>query len=186
MVTLVAGKDKDKKSFIVHKNGLCEASPFLNAACKPAWMKDKNGYIIMPEDEAEVVRVMIYWIYHDEVCIKELQNERNIDTCPKALSTPWGLFTKLYVIGQKYQMPRLQNAAIDAILYHHRSWHFQAGIIQWVYENTNRGDNLRKLVFRIARKEIDTEHFTFFLATSIVESSYSILRMLRHKDTPGN
>jgi len=122
-------------------------------------MKDKTGYIIMPEDEAEVVRVMIYWIYHDEICIKELENERNIDTCPKALEKPWG---KLYVIGQKYQMPRLQNAAIDAILYHHRSWHFQAGILPWVYENTNQGDNLRKLVFRNARKEIDTEHFAFF------------------------
>jgi hypothetical protein len=59
-------------------------------------------------------------------------------------------------------MPRLQNAAIDAILYHHRSWHFQAGILPWVYENTNQGDNLRKLVFRNARKETDTEHFAFF------------------------
>ncbi|KAE9373266.1 hypothetical protein N431DRAFT_337163 [Stipitochalara longipes BDJ] len=162
MVTLVAGKEKDKKSFMVHKNILCEASPFFKAACKPEWMKPGKNYITMPEDDAKVVRIMIYWIYHDEICIDKVKHEKDINTCEKTLGTPWGLFARLYIVGQKYQMPRLQNDAVDALLHCNNDWAIDACIIPWIYNHTTKGDKLRKLTFRLARIFFDRSDLALF------------------------
>jgi hypothetical protein len=162
MITLRVGEGEQGAEFTAHKNILCKASPFFKAACKPEWMKPGDNVIKLPEDNAEVIKMMIFWIYHDEVCIAKFDDKSVIDTCEKALKAPWGLFAQLYVIGQKYQMPRLQDDAIDALLHHCEDHYLTAGIISWVYENTLKGDKLRKLIFRIAKRDLDRSKLATF------------------------
>ena len=101
--------------------------------------------------------MLIFWIYHNQICISS-KVCTEVKTCEEALKSPWGLFAQLYVIAQKYQMSLLQNDAIDALLdlLDFGNWgSFTPGIISWVYENTAKGDNLRKLIFRVAREELN-------------------------------
>jgi len=101
--------------------------------------------------------MLIFWIYHNQICISS-KVCTEVKTCEEALKSPWGLFAQLYVIAQKYQMSLLQNDAIDALLdlLDFGNWgSFTPGIISWVYENTAKGDNLRKFIFRVAREELD-------------------------------
>jgi hypothetical protein len=164
MIILIAGKEGHQKTFTVHKKTLCDASPFFKAHCKPDWMKPDDKIIKLPEDNAEVVRMMIFWIYHNQICISEIKyDELNTwCTCEEALDSPWGLFTQLYVIAQKYQMAQLQNDVIDALLDLGAKWVLAPGIISWVYENTAKGDNLRKLIFRIAREDLTRSDLASF------------------------
>jgi BTB/POZ domain len=66
MVTLIMGEEDDEKHFTIHKNILCAASPFFKAACKPERMKPIDRVLELPEDDDEMIQLMIYWTYHNE------------------------------------------------------------------------------------------------------------------------
>jgi len=152
-ITIRVGKAVSQNNFTVHEDVICAASPFFKAACKPEWMKPEEKVVNLPEDDAEVIRIMIYWIYHDEICIAEVPTLVKGCTIIENFSSPSGLFIKLYVAAQKYQMPRLQNAAIDALLYHqYNQVPLNADLITWVYENTAPDDKLRELNLLLARQ----------------------------------
>jgi hypothetical protein len=115
MIILIAGREDHQKHFTIHKKILCDASPFFKAHCKPEWMKNEEKVIKLLEDNAEVVQMLIFWIYHNQICISS-KVCTEVKTCEEALKSPWGLFAQLYVIAQKYQIPLLQNNTIDALL----------------------------------------------------------------------
>lgn len=134
MITLVVGEGKKETPFTIHKDILCKASPFFKAACKPEWMRAEDKVIKLPVDDPKVIQMMIYWIYHNEICVVEGDLDWDDYSCEAALESAWGLFAKLYVLGKKYQMPRLQVDAVDAILALHRIRSFPVGLIPWVYK----------------------------------------------------
>jgi hypothetical protein len=130
-------------------------------------MKHEDKVIKLPEDNADVIQRLIFWIYHNQICISEINIHWEVNTwcrcsCEEALDTPWGLLAQLYVTAQKYQMAQLQNDAIDALLDLSKQWNLPTSIISWVYENTTKGDNLRKLIFRIARQELERSDLATF------------------------
>ena len=51
---------EEEVPFLIHKKILCENSPFFESACKPEWMKDDEKTIKLPEDDPELVDIMIY------------------------------------------------------------------------------------------------------------------------------
>jgi BTB/POZ domain len=166
IITLKVGKGGQQIEFTVHKDVICEASPFFKAACKPENMKPDSRVIELPEDEPEVIQIMVYWIYHNEICINQQvlkrEYEGDRDSCVQALTTPWGLFAQLYIVGKKYKMSSLQNDAIDALL-DHGIWNtLTICIIPWVYENTIKGDKLRKLFFLMAKRDLNRSHLAQF------------------------
>ena len=98
-------------------------------------------------------------MYSDELCVheKDLRFSCCWTTSPQeAMESYWGLFAKLYVIGDKYGMPRLQNHCIDAILQSRRAGLriICPAIIPYVYENTSAHDDpLRSLLVKAFRCE---------------------------------
>ncbi|KAE9373269.1 hypothetical protein N431DRAFT_503973 [Stipitochalara longipes BDJ] len=84
-ITLAVGTGDNISEFVVHKNVVCAASPFVAAACKLEWSIKRRRFDCMTTTEL-------------------------------AMRTIWGLLAKLYVCGDKYQMPRLQNHAIDGMI----------------------------------------------------------------------
>lgn len=181
MVTIKVGKGDQQAEFSIHKDLICKASPFFNAACKPERMKAEDRVIELPEDEPDVIQIMVYWIYHDVISITEDMEANNgiHGTVEKALKTPWGIFAQLYVVGRKYQMARLQNDTIDAILYHCKDYYLPTSLIPWVYEHTIKEDNLRTLVFRLSMHVMGRDDMAlygnFFSQEFLFDMTYALL-----------
>jgi hypothetical protein len=154
-ITLVVGPGDKERRLVVHKDVLCGASPFFEAACKPEWMNPNDKVLKLPDDDPETIQAMVYWMYYNTICVLEAISYRNFDfetTAEEAMGTIWGLFAKLYVCGDKYQMPRLQNDAADAMTEYSDNCKFNCpAIIPWVYEHTSSDSRLRRLLVTIVR-----------------------------------
>ncbi len=122
-------------------------------------MKPEEKEIKLPDDDPETIQAMVYWIYHDEICIIDSIMSRNFDcstTTEMAMKTIWGLLVKLYVCGDKYQMPRLQDYAIDGMIDYSETHGFDCpGIIPWVYENSSSNAKIRNLLVVLVRGYLD-------------------------------
>ncbi|RDW60231.1 hypothetical protein BP5796_11837 [Coleophoma crateriformis] len=114
LVELVVGVAK--KGFLVHKDMLCAVSAFLDAACKPEWTQLENiehPIICLPEDDASVVKAMIKWLYAGRIHIQ--LNGADATHSDNLVRT---MCLRLFSLADKYQIPELQNDAIDAYLVH--------------------------------------------------------------------
>ncbi|KAE9373267.1 hypothetical protein N431DRAFT_337511 [Stipitochalara longipes BDJ] len=157
-VTLEVGEGDEQVKISVHQNILCAASPFFEAACKPEWMKSEGRVIKLPEDDPEAIRGFVYWAYYDEISIaKELPVSQRSDNMENAMQTVFGLLAKLYLLGEKYQIPRLKNDAIDAtMLYNPNSWLPIATVLH-IYENTLPESPFRKLMLDIVLYDYEAD-----------------------------
>jgi hypothetical protein len=194
VITLIVGEGEGQAKLFVHKDVLCSANPFFQAACKPEWMKAEDKVITLPEDDPEAVKALIHWMYHDEICVdKEKPNVNDSDTEEEAMRGAWGLFVKLFVLGQKYQIPPLQNDAIDAILIHEGTWSFELGIISYAYENASSGSPLRRLLVQLVRLDNDDgelmrfksnlcQEFLFELSIALFKAQKSPAKCARRGD----
>ena len=194
-ITLVVGEGEEQTKLIVHKDVLCSASPFFQAACKPEWMKAEDKAITLPEDDPEAVKALVHWMYHDEICVDEKKaNVNDANTEEEAMRGVWGIFVKLFVLGQKYQIPPLQNDAIDAILVYVNTWSIELGVISYAYENTSSGSPLRRLLVRLVRLDDDDlelmrfknglcQEFLFELAMALFKAQRSPSKGAKRGDT---
>jgi hypothetical protein len=154
---LIVGEGENQTTFSVHQNLLSASSQFFEAACKPEWMKPEDGKIRLPEDSPTAVQVFVYWLYHNEICIPKEYWENEGETTQSALKTAGGLLAKVYVFGEKNQIPRLCNAAIDAILYVLREIRISLGIVPYIYQNTPSDSSFRRLIVTIATYHSDPD-----------------------------
>lgn len=112
-------------------------------------MKPEDRVVKLPEDDQHAIRAMLYWMYMDKLGFSEGQIE-GVDytsTAEEVCDSIWVLLVKIYILGEKYDVPRLRNHTIDVII----SLNFGVplpiypGIIPYVYENTSSSnDRLRK------------------------------------------
>ena len=136
-------------------------------------MKAEDRAIKLPKDDPTAVRAMVYWMYHDAICISsEMNDAEDFNTENDSTKTVYGLFAKLYVLGEKYQTPRLKNDAIDAILCHYESTRgFHIEISSYVYANMPGDSPFRKLLVRFALylfDEIDLESMKTKLCDGLI------------------
>jgi hypothetical protein len=196
VITLIIGEGEGQAKLTVHKDVLCSASPFFQAACKPEWMKPEDKVITLPEDDPEAVKALVHWMYYNEICVDEEKAIFNdAETKEEVMRGAWGLFVMLFVLGEKYQMPRLRNDAIDAIITHRKSCELKLGVISYAYENTTSSDSaLRRLLVRIVRLDKDhgelmesktdlCQEFLFELAIAFFKVIKRGLKMPSHVDS---
>jgi hypothetical protein len=160
IVTLIVGEGDKSASFAVYENVLCEASPFFKAACKPEWIKPEDSVTKLPEDDPNVVQGMIYWIYHNEICLPAELNKTSSSgyTEKDAMELTWGVLVRTYILGQKYQIPGLQNDAIDGLLILRIQSYLPLGMISYAYRHTIPGSPLRSVILDTVGYEIQTKH----------------------------
>ncbi|KAM0181824.1 hypothetical protein ACHAPF_001348 [Botrytis cinerea] len=103
-VKLIVGPVVMSKTFVVHKNILCAASPVFEASFKPEWQEGVDATMKLPEDDPRYFAPLLYWIYNNEIVY------------PQGCSTIEGL-AEVYHLAEKYLMPRLQNDLIDSLVY---------------------------------------------------------------------
>ncbi|CAG8953765.1 hypothetical protein HYFRA_00006656 [Hymenoscyphus fraxineus] len=122
MVTLIVGKGWDLERFFVHKKKICEHSQFFSSACKPQWMKPEDQCIELPQEDPEIIRAMVYWVYEQKICVhrKSIEHGLTSNTVDNdnIMNTAWGLFLKLYLIAEKFQISELKDDALEAFVDH--------------------------------------------------------------------
>ncbi|KAG2163489.1 hypothetical protein JADG_003228 [Aureobasidium aubasidani] len=98
----------------------------------------------MPEDSPDVVRESMRWVTDHRVGGYGLGSDNpSIDPW-----TYWDLMVDVYIFGNKYGIPRLQNVAINEMisLFTDQFAFPRAATIDKVYELTPSGVSLRKLI----------------------------------------
>ncbi|KAF7876914.1 uncharacterized protein EAF02_008134 [Botrytis sinoallii] len=105
-VKLIVGPKTRSKTFIVHKDILCAASPVFEAGLKPEWQKGGDATMELPEDDPIYFASLVYWIYNNEIVYPH-----------DYTGIPMIGLAGVYHLAEKYQMPRLQNDLIDSFVY---------------------------------------------------------------------
>ncbi|KAF7890563.1 hypothetical protein EAF00_008878 [Botryotinia globosa] len=105
-VTLIVGPKDGTKTFLVHKDMLCTASPVFEAGFKPEWQKGGDAIMELPEDDPRYFAPLVYWIYNNEMVYPH-----------RFSAVPMMGLANVYHLAEKYQMPRLQNDLIDSLVY---------------------------------------------------------------------
>ena len=117
IITLEVGEGDKEAKYSVHKNIICDTSPFFEAACKPEWMKPEDKVIKLPEDDPKIIRLLICWAYHDKISIPNFDIFTERDTSlEESMNLEFGLLVGLYLVAEKLQIDRLKNDTIDAMI----------------------------------------------------------------------
>jgi hypothetical protein len=155
---LAVGEGKDPPTFIVHKKILCAYSPFFEAACKPEWMKPEDRVIKLPEDDPETIKAVVYWMYNNDICIPKSKVKVLQSWKEDGMQTAWGLLVKLFIAGDKFQIPRLKNGTISALV---SLWQMgessltPTNIVRFAFDHTSDESPLRKALIMMLLYEFD-------------------------------
>jgi len=120
---------------------------------------DEGGWhYTTPDDSPQLIQITINWMYQNEISIPEsMVPDRRCDRYDKN-SGP-GLLVKLYVIGQKYQMPTLRNDVLDAtsIWMNNMDYGMTVEALAYAWENTAEGSPLRTPLLNIVKDYFNSD-----------------------------
>ncbi|KAI9681751.1 MAG: hypothetical protein M1829_000496 [Trizodia sp. TS-e1964] len=142
-VTILVGPERCK--FLVHKDVLVRKSPYFKAAFDGAFKEADSGTLSLPEDDVETFRRFISYIYSGLILSDNLYKYAYLHSTPNILLE----FVRLYILADKFQMPRMKNEVIDAIReVHLESVNLEIHVeaFRLAYENTLRSSPLRKVL----------------------------------------
>jgi hypothetical protein len=94
----------------VHKELLCEHSPYFQASVKEEWIDPENRIIPLPDDKPYIVNLYVQWIYSDRIL------SRNPSATEAHGSTELNTLVYAFVFGEKIQDARFKDAVIDAVI----------------------------------------------------------------------
>ena len=169
VVTVKVGSEAAQVAFVVHAELLKYYSPFFKAATTGNWDEARTGIINLPNDDPEVFEIFENWLYGQRLDLEEDQ----------AKSTPFIL--KLWVFGDKVQVPEFQNAVMEALKT--RSTGSDPPLtpsdIRFVYESTTDESPLRRLIvdmaiwhypiFDIIKDMLDQECYPKVFLSAVIE-----------------
>jgi hypothetical protein len=100
---LVVGEQKT--SILVHKNLLCDATPFFDAALTTSFREATEQQILLPEDDADTVNRFVQWIYFKSYGLSKDHDELFMQ------------LARLYLFANKVLAYLLKNDIIRTLLY---------------------------------------------------------------------
>jgi hypothetical protein len=142
-VAVVVGPQKEV--FHVHETLLRQSCPFFDKAMGPQWKESKERKITMPDDDAEVMKIYVYWLYCGALLMYPPKSQESADR--EDLS-----YVKAWILGDKLLDLEFQNAVIDGIFerYHTeprdgKRWNVWPGAVDYAFDKTYKGAPLRRL-----------------------------------------
>lgn len=141
MVTVYVGKDN--KAYRVQQALLCSASSWFRKAQFVKSDKDDTLELRLPDAEFDVFEDFLCWLFH-----RKMQDRLTKLTCMVAKAKRQAHTSRLvrtWVFGDKYSIPRLQNATVRELVRAFDDDRPSAAVISQVYETTAKGSKLRKL-----------------------------------------
>ncbi|KAI4747143.1 hypothetical protein E4T50_02498 [Aureobasidium sp. EXF-12298] len=151
MVTVVVGDSK--QPFVLHKGLLCFYSDFFRAAFEGSFKESTERKIDLPDVGIDVFKAFQVWLYSQSLCnFEDPQDSSQPPTFPQ-----WHVMALLWVFGDKYQIPLLQNSVIDALMDRIKETQaFHTVIVQVAYQQTMQASPLRR--FAIDRCVFTAHH----------------------------
>ncbi|GLI78896.1 hypothetical protein PoHVEF18_007218 [Penicillium ochrochloron] len=142
-VAVVVGPQREV--FHVHETLLRQSCPFFDKAMGPQWKESKERKITMPDDDAEVMKIYVYWLYCGALLMYPPTSQDSAER--EDLS-----YVKAWILGDKLLDLDFQNAVIDGIFerYHTeprdgKRWNVWPGAVDYAFDKTYKGAPLRRL-----------------------------------------
>ncbi|KAH0290258.1 hypothetical protein M436DRAFT_50684 [Aureobasidium namibiae CBS 147.97] len=138
-VTILVGASK--QPFVLQKGLLCFYSDYFRAAFDGSFKEAVERKIELPDVKIDTFEAFQVWLYSQSFrSIEDLQDSSEAPKLPSSRR-----LARLWVFGDKYQIPVLQNGAIDALLQKNLEERtFNVDVVNIAYENTMLGSPLRR------------------------------------------
>lgn len=136
----------------MHKERLCYYSSYFNAALTGEFKESAAGVVELPDQDVEIVEVVESWLY-----TRKLRQDHTKALDERDLSHLIGA----YVFGERFDMPLLRNAVVNAIVAHKS---VVTGLakptdIQYLYDHSPLGSHLRRLLVAVFAFNVATDWF---------------------------
>ncbi|KAG9751660.1 hypothetical protein KCU73_g6290, partial [Aureobasidium melanogenum] len=158
-VSILVGPTKEH--YIIHKGLLCSYSDFFRAAFEGAFKEAHENKIELPDVLVDVFEAFQVWLYSRS--LRDPEDHGDSSTRPQLLTSP--ILAYLWVFGDKYQIPLLQNDSADALIEKmDQEKEFDTIVVNVAYQSTMQGSPLRRLaidicVFRMEHKQGENSIF---------------------------
>lgn len=96
-----------KTPFRVHRDLLCDESPFFKAAFAKEFKEASEGILDLPEDDVDTFDRFIQWMYSGEYGLSG-----GFETHAEA-DERYNQLARLYILADKLQVPRLKNDVVN-------------------------------------------------------------------------
>ena len=135
-VTLLVGPDKGK--FLIHKDILCEASRYFDAAFSSGFKEATEQTLALEQENPRIVESFINWIYTGRLNYVVPKDRTTVPLYEEPL--------ELYLLADKYEVPKLRRQLVQ-YFYDLRSNHTLQPLATFtrLYDKTTDNDGLRKL-----------------------------------------
>ncbi|SMQ55184.1 unnamed protein product [Zymoseptoria tritici ST99CH_3D7] len=131
-------------------------SPYFKTALRiNTFIEGANGTISLPEDEYDVWKVLLYWIFNHD--LPDWMYARNLFNAQHKLGGQDPLYAhelhlavRCWIAGDKYEISRFQDAVMLCVLRYldklqWRKWRLETDVLLLVLENSVHGSLLQEL-----------------------------------------
>jgi hypothetical protein len=121
LVTFIIGTEKAE--FIVHREYICHYSVVLRAAFNnERFIEGKTQTYIIDDTTAKAFRLLVQWVYSQSI-ITDADKDDETRTIleketPEWRQKEWRSLLELWMLADKFNLPRLQNLAMDKLILH--------------------------------------------------------------------
>ncbi|KAH0161675.1 hypothetical protein KCU67_g6240, partial [Aureobasidium melanogenum] len=133
----------EKKAFHIHKDLLTYYSDYFRGAFNGSFVEATKGKISLVDEHVDVFDVVNQFVYTRQLS----------DGADSAMG--WELLIRVWIFGDKYLMPCLQNKAMNALIQKNRDAKFIPTLqLKIIYDNTLPGSPLRKFVLDLVTYKV--------------------------------
>ncbi|AEO55663.1 hypothetical protein MYCTH_2050467, partial [Thermothelomyces thermophilus ATCC 42464] len=109
------------KEYHVHKAIVCTQSEFFSTACRTSFKASEKGKIDLPDDDPQLVHIMIYYLYHFDYDIQLAHEQSHSegsgpDVDRRDMNKPTGsvlaTHARVYSLAEKYLIRGLKTVAV--------------------------------------------------------------------------
>jgi len=177
MVTFLIGKNEEK--FFVHKTFVCHYSPVLRAAFNSTFLESQTQTYGLDNISREAFQFFAEWLYMQKIDVVQLREE--YDRAPENKAEQGKeefALHELWVFGDKFSIPALQNLAMKAINDISNKWNMiSTEYMQYVWANTQVDSPLRRYymkrcVYSLGENFVKEEPSSFTLEILVDLTSY--------------
>jgi hypothetical protein len=110
-ITIIVGEGEEAQTFTLHKDVISRHTQFFDTATKGKFKEGEMQKVYLEDVEPSVFGLFLIWLYSGGTIPQRQIGENKGDILNQ---TPIQL-TKLWVLANRFRMPKLQNAVIDEI-----------------------------------------------------------------------
>ncbi|KAK0100233.1 hypothetical protein ONS95_008197 [Cadophora gregata] len=149
LVTFIVGPDPNPTEFLIHKEIICHYSEVLATAFNSAFKEGQTQTYRVEDTTERAFRLLMQWLYSQKLTLIQLQPDYCFDEAEGAEteledSEDMSL-VEVWVIADKFGIPSLQNAALQAIqtIFEMSYSLIPSHTFHYVFDNTSEVSPLR-------------------------------------------